>query len=170
MSTFGGAPLLHASTIADDTIVGTIPPNAAGYVDVEVLDGNLIDKLVSYFLYFDPSSQFGGVWGEAIINAVNVTVIDGSNNGRIAGASVVGVSFDDSLAATGLTDENGQITLSNDQIRAPMNITAAAEGFEANTVEDITAENVTVILIPQSMGNGNPPAITPADKWRRSPA
>ena len=31
------------------------------------------------FTYFEPAADFGGVWGEPIVNTVNVTVIHGGN-------------------------------------------------------------------------------------------
>lgn len=159
---FGATAMLDANFVNDSTIAGILPPNAPGYVDVIADDGLSNDVIPQGFLYFDPVSEYGGVWGEAIDGAINITVIDASNGQRVPAASVIAISLNDDVLATGLTNENGQITLSNPAIRPPLNITVAADGFEANTVEDVEVENLTVLLISSAMGSGSPAGIQPA--------
>jgi hypothetical protein len=160
--TFGGVPLVDTSFQSDEAITGILPAGAEGYVDVVASDGLSTDAILQGFLYFDPASTYGGVWGDAIDGAVNVTVIDASTGDRIAGAVVLGFSLSDELLANDITNENGQVTLSNPSIRPPLNITVAADGFEANSVEDVEVENVTVLLASSAMGNGSPPSVVPA--------
>ena len=67
---------------------------------------------MSKAFYFDPASAYGGVWGEAINGAVNVTVIDASTGDRIPDAVVLAFSLSDELLENDTTNENGQVTLS----------------------------------------------------------
>ena len=75
-----------------------------------------------------------------------MTVIDASTGDRIPDAVVLAFSLSDELLENDTTNEDGQVTLSNPSIRPPLNITVAADGFEANTVEDVEV-NVTVCLL-----------------------
>jgi hypothetical protein len=160
--TFGGAALEDAIVQSEERITGILPPNSEGYVDVAASDGFSEDSILQGFLYFDPASAYGGVWGDAIDGSVNVTVIDASTGDRIAGAVVLAFSLGDELLANDLTNENGQVTLSNPSVRPPLNLTVAADGFEANTVEDVEVQNVTVLLASSAMGSGSPPSVVPA--------
>ena len=59
---FGAVEMLEANFVNDTTISGVLPPNGAGYVDVVADDGFSRDVIPQGFLYFDPASEFGGVW------------------------------------------------------------------------------------------------------------
>ncbi|MEZ4434343.1 MAG: hypothetical protein R3F65_18215 [bacterium] len=67
----------------------------------------------------------------------------------------------DALRLEGLSNAAGQITLSDPALAAPVDVTAAKEGFEATTIEDVEAENITILLQPND-GEGSPPPGVPA--------
>ncbi|MEE2787837.1 MAG: carboxypeptidase-like regulatory domain-containing protein [Myxococcota bacterium] len=91
---------------------------------------------------------------------MNVTVIDGGSGARMPDAAVIALSTRSGVRVDGLTDMNGQTTLSEESLFHPLNVTAAKEGFEATTIEDIMVENVTIILFPNG-GEGGPPEPIP---------
>ncbi|NOZ00872.1 MAG: hypothetical protein GXP54_03160, partial [Deltaproteobacteria bacterium] len=66
------------------------PPGSPGPVDVTVQwpDGT-VKVLEDAFTYFDPTGYFGGVWGDMINGAVNVTVLDSYNGKPVQGAFVI---------------------------------------------------------------------------------
>ena len=146
--------------IEENTARGTTPSATAGTVDViasSPLTRGIID---AGFEYFDPSSQFGGVWGDQILNSVNVTVINGGSGQPEPEVQVLLIT-DTFLTLEGVTDTTGQTTLSHPNLRPPSNITAAKEGFEVTTIENVSVENVTIILTPQPEGSGAPPPGVP---------
>ena len=108
---------METTVLDDSTILGALPPHAVGYVDVKATNGLTDDVIPQGFLYFDPASDFGGVWGDPIDGAINVTVIDAATNGRIENAVVLAYTLDDEAITDGRTDANGQVTLSTPSMR-----------------------------------------------------
>jgi hypothetical protein len=157
---FGDQPLVDLSIIDETTAVGFAPPNTPGPVDVRVSTEFSTALIPAGYEYFNPRSRFGGVWGEPIDGSVNVTVLNAGSSQPEAEAAVLLVANDGDLTLDGITDVNGQLTLSAAALRAPANITAAKVGFEVTTVEDVEAENVTIYLQPND-GEGEPPPGVP---------
>jgi len=99
------------------------------------------------FEYFDPYSRFGGIWGEAILHSVNVTLVNSMDGSRIADAQVWARSPGGSMRI-GFSDEEGQIVLSSLELEPPVSVTAAKVGFEVSTYERVTHQNVTLFMDP----------------------
>ncbi len=157
----GEVELEDVQVIDETTLVGVTPANSPGPVDVRARTAFSRSTIPAGFTYFDPTSDFGGVWGEAIEGAVNVTVINAANGAPEADASVLVFSGDGALQLEGLSNAQGQLTLSDPALRGPVNVTAAKEGFEATTIEEVVVENTTILLQPND-GEGTPPPGVPA--------
>lgn len=157
----GEVELEDVQVIDETRLVGTTPANTAGPVDVRASTPFSRSTIPSGFTYFDPTSDFGGVWGEPIDGAVNITVINGASGQPEPEAAVIVTGADEALRLEGLSNAAGQVTLSDPALAAPVNVTAAKEGFEATTIEDVEAENVTILLQPND-GEGSPPPGVPA--------
>lgn len=157
----GEVELQDVQIIDETLLVGTTPPNTPGAVDVRAETAFARSIIPGGFTYFDPTSDFGGLWGEEIEGAVNVTVLNGGSGAPEAEAAVLVFSADGDLQLEGITNAAGQVTLSDPALEAPVNVTAAKEGFEATTIEDVVVENTTIILQPND-GDGAPPPGVPA--------
>jgi hypothetical protein len=114
-------------------------------------------SLPSGYTYFDPISRFGGVWGDPIRGAVNVTCIHAMTGMFLEEVAVLAISEEDDTHVEGLTNAQGQVVLSEEGLRGPLNITAAKEGFEVTTVEDVESANITIYLTPNTSEMGPPP-------------
>ena len=156
-----GEQVIEDLVIIDETNArGTTPSSTAGTVDVIAsteLTRGIID---AGFEYYDPSSQLGGVWGDEVITSMNVTVINGGSGQPEPEVQVLLIT-DSLLTLEGVTDATGRTTLSHPNLRPPGDITAAKEGFEVTTIENVSVENITIILTPQPEGDGAPPPGVP---------
>ena len=157
----GGVALSEVEVIDETTLVGRTPPNRVGVVDVNLSTPHSRARLPGGFTYFDPTNQFGGVWGEPIEGAINVTVFHGTTGQRLDEVAVLALANGGEIAIEGITDPRGQVTLSTPDLRGPAKITAAKEGFEVTTIEDVEVENVTIYLSPNDGDGDPPPGITP---------
>lgn len=120
------------------------PPHPVGEADVQVeADGRRAAAPYPYE-YFNPASRFGGASGDEVDGAVNVSVFS-RGGGPVPGAFVM-LSTRDDTRYQGITDANGQVTLSGPDVRGPQTITATAAGYSTATVDTVDAENVTVFL------------------------
>ncbi len=156
---FDGIP----ATIEDDSdparlLIRTPRFPQTGRADVSVrFPTGYFRTLPDVFTYFDPTGVFGGVWGETIAGAVNVTVLDGSTGLPVPLAFVI-LGEDGDSPYHGRTNDAGQVTLSDFDLFGPVQVTAAREDYTAFTIAGIDAENVTVFidsLVPRpSSGNG----------------
>lgn len=161
----GGQALEDLQIIDEITAVGVTAANTPGPVDVRASTEFSRAAIPGGYRYFDPVTRFGGVWGEDIQGAVNVTVLNGASGQVMPEAQVVVIGNDGDLTLRGITNNRGQVTLSDPELEAPLNVTAAAEGFEATTFEDVVTENVTIALQPND-GEGDPPPGVPAARLR----
>ncbi|MCA9563610.1 MAG: IPT/TIG domain-containing protein, partial [Myxococcales bacterium] len=132
--------LLDSASLAVRT-----PAHEEGYarVTVTVGDGEPVTA-ADRFLFFDPSSNAGGSWGDPIDGAVNITVV--SDNGQPLGGAYVTLSVRPDSPYEGFTDANGQITISGPDVIGTQTVSATRVGFSSSTVQGVNAENVTVIL------------------------
>lgn len=153
--TLGGLPLRDARIIDSTRIEGYSPANTAGPVDVRAETPLTRSTLPAGYLYFDPLTRFGGVWGDPIRGSVNITTLHANTGEPVDEVNVLALGVDTRLQ--GLTNTDGQVTLSAAGLRGPLNITAAKEGFEVTTIEDNEAENVTIYLSPNTSEMGPPP-------------
>lgn len=155
---FDGVP----AEVADDSdparlLVRTPRGMAVGRADVTVrFPTGYLRTLADAFAYFDPVGVFGGVWGETIAGAVNVTVLDGGTGRPVPSAFVMLGEADDG-PYHGRTNDAGQLTLSGLDLFGPVQVTATREDYTAFTIAGIDAENVTVFidsLVPTPSNGG----------------
>jgi hypothetical protein len=156
----GEQPLLDLQVIDELTAIGTTPPSPAGSVDVIARTSFTRDIIDSGYEYFDPTSQYGGVWGEGLDVSLNVTVLN-ANTFEPEPEVYLLLITRQQLILEGLTDGEGRDTLSHPRLTSPATLTAAKEGFEVTTVERVGVENITILLLPQPEGQGAPPPGVP---------
>jgi len=133
--------VLDAATLAVRS-----PPHDVGIVRVSVeIDGEEV-QLPSNFTYYDPYSRSGGWWGGSIDGSVNVTVADAETGARIENAFVTLHLRATDSSFTGLTNGNGQVTISDPGIVGRQTISVAATGYSSATVTNVDAENVVIFL------------------------
>lgn len=110
------------------------------------------------FEFFNPSSRFGGASGEAVSGSVNVSVY-ADGGGPIPNAFVM-LSTRGDTQYQGVTDENGQITLSGPDVLGPQTVTATARDYSSATLHAVDAENITLFLnyliLDPDGGGGDP--------------
>jgi hypothetical protein len=156
----GEQPLTELVVVNEQLARGVTSSAEVGTVDVLAYTELTRSYLEGGFEYFDPTSQLGGVWGDDLINSMNVTVINGGSGMPEPEVQVLLIT-DTLLTLEGVTNGEGRVTLSHPNLRGPANITAAKEGFEVTTIENVSVENTTIILTPQPEGNGSPPPGVP---------
>ena len=142
----GGSPCSHVTVESYNVISAKTPPGAPGTVDVEVVvDGASVLLPMSY-TYFDPVSFYGGTWGGDIYHSVNVTVLDGSNEGAPLNDAFVMLWADPDTPFQGFTDLNGKVTFSGPDLLGDQMVTASKECYSNASVVEYDASNVTLIL------------------------
>jgi hypothetical protein len=155
--TLDGEPLGVLEFVDDGLLWAITPPGRPGLVSVGAATSDDTVLLPEAFEYFSPSSRFGGVFGEPIAGAVNVTVLDAYSGEPIPDAVAMSVPSDgpDGAMLLGTTNADGQVVLSERVVTPPQNVTACAVDYECTTVERQTVENVTVYLVPHNPPSGN---------------
>jgi len=168
---FGGATEVRIGGVTCDVIVRVSsaelavrsPKLEVGVYAAEVIDGDQIDTLDNALVVFDPRSGTGGTRGGTIDETLNVTVWGSGGYGAVSGAFVL-VGSDPEGPWRGITDENGQVTISGPGLYGPVEVTASRDGFTAYSVLVFDAVNVTVLLTqnptPPTPGGGGTP-VTP---------
>ncbi len=122
--------------------------DSEGFVDVFVVGGDGIrHTLADAFEYFNPAGFLGGVWGDSISGAVNVTVIDSYNDTPIPQAFVM-IDSDPDTPFKGFTDGRGMITLSGRGLAGPLMVTATRQDYTTWSIAGVDAENITLYLEP----------------------
>lgn len=161
---FDGIEVPEVTLIDPSTLAVRTPPHDAATVSVDVEVGGELLRVPGRFVYYDPFSDALGWWGEAIDGSVNVTVLDGETGARIAEAYItLGYRASDTIY-TGVTNANGQVTISYPEISGPQTVSATASGYSSVTVTNVDAENVIVVLtpFPPPPSDGEPP---PPPDW-----
>jgi hypothetical protein len=156
---FGRVEAEEVTLVDTSTLVVRTPPNREGAVDVSFDFGGGVEvRSPDRYTYFNPGTRFGGVWGDEVDGAVNVSVF--STGGGAIGNAFVTLSVDAQSPFQGFTNELGQITFSAQNLEGRQTVTAVAAGFSSATVQSFNAENVTVFLSPLD-GQGGPPGGPP---------
>ncbi len=160
-----GASVLVGMTLALDvevpngsTLRFTTPPGDEGPVDLTVTlpDGTTLVQ-EGGFEYFDPTTLYGGLWGDPVDGTINISVRDAmAMDHPIEGAFTI-LWTDRDTRYQGLTDERGLITFSGPDLRGRQMITVAKEGYENTSVVMFDAQNVTVALVPKPDPQPPPP-------------
>ncbi len=131
-----------------------LPPNDVGPVDVTVKwpDHKTLTRR-NGFVYFDPTSYYGGTWGEPIEQVVNVVVKENRHGKRIPNAFVM-LGDKPWAGLQGYTNSDGMLTIWNEGLRGPVAITAAKQGYSASSLVGVDAENITLFLTPHTIESG----------------
>ncbi|KFE62541.1 IPT/TIG domain-containing protein [Hyalangium minutum] len=158
--TFGGEPARDVQRVDAHTLTCRTPPASLGSVEVAVMRGSSRAALPQGFTFFDPRGP-GGLSGAPFTGTLNVTVLNssfGSYGAPVSGAKVM-LGTDSATPFQGSTDARGQLTFSDTRLAGAQMVTAYKEGYDAVTVTDIRAENLTVFLrrIGSEANPGDPP-------------
>jgi hypothetical protein len=127
-----------------NNVIAYTPPHAPGEVDVAVESDTQRAGAPFRYEYFNPSSRFGGASGASVDGAVNVSVFS-RGGGPIPNAFVM-LSTREDTRYQGVTDDNGQITLSGPDVLGPQMVTATARDYSSATIQTVDAENITLFL------------------------
>lgn len=119
------------------------PPGDVGSADVRVLTQGVEINNPDFFTYFDPADLTYWTSGGPINGAVNVTVM--ADGLPLKGAFVM-IGADPSTTYQGVTDANGQITLSGPDILGPQSVHAAKPGCASFSWIETNAQNLTMRL------------------------
>ena len=149
-----GAPMTDVQVVDSTLAYAVTPPGRPGVVAMVATAEDDTSLLPEAYQYFDPIAGIGGVWGEPIDRAVNISVVDAYRGTPIDGARVIVVSLADDVRRVGETDARGQVTISTRELAGPQVITAAKAAYEVATFERVTAENVTMLLRPHQFDGG----------------
>ncbi|MSQ83262.1 MAG: hypothetical protein EXR77_10290 [Myxococcales bacterium] len=159
--TLGGIAVKSWKILHNGAIELRTPPHAPGAVPLAaVLDTGATADLSHAFTYFDPVSVENGSWGDPIDGALNVTVLRKGKIGPVPGATVI-IGDDPKTALQGLTDAQGQITLSTAHLTGPLHVHAAKVGWSAASAIALGVENITLRLqefppVQPGIGSPNP--------------
>lgn len=161
----GGVPCPLIARVSSAELAVRSPKLEVGIYDAEVRDGERTATLPRALVTYDPRSGSGGTRGGPIDETLNVTVWGSNGYGPVADAFVL-VGSDPNGPWRGITDDNGQVTISGPGLYGPVEVTASRDGFTAYSVLRFDATNVTVLLTqnpipPQPGGGGTPPTTPP---------
>jgi hypothetical protein len=136
-------------------------PHPRGFVDID-LDADPTFSLAHSFGFYDPMLPEGGAGGGPIEGAVNVTVL--TRRGRPLPEAFVMLSTEVIGRLSGVTDENGQVTISGPEVEGPQTVTAKASGYSAVTFEEIDSRDITLFLekLETEDGESQPPPEVPS--------
>jgi hypothetical protein len=137
-----------------DRAYARVPPGLPGWVGLLAETEDDSAFLGDAFFYFEPRTRYGGVWGEPIERAVNVTVLNILTGEAIPEAWVQVEPLEGDGTWSGSTNEAGQTTVSDVALEGPVSVTCAAAGFEVATFERVAAENLTAYLYPHEFEQG----------------
>ena len=159
----GGAACALIRRVSGARVDVRSPRLEVGTYDATVRRGDGAEAtLVGALTVFDPRSGYGGTWGPPIDETLNVTVRGTQKFGPIPGAFVL-VGDDPTTPLQGYTDDQGQITFSELGFYGPVKVTASHPDFDAYSVVDFDATNVTIYLTPKAPPpqSGDPPQDDP---------
>lgn len=142
--------------IDDNNISFRTPPRTrAGSTNVQFTTGDQQADGPYPFVYFNPIDTFGGASGSEVSGAVNISVL--SMGGSPVPNAFVMLSTRSETPYQGLTDANGQLTLSGPDVLGAQTVTATAAGHSSATVQAVDAENITLFISPlDGEGGGSP--------------
>jgi len=139
----GSVMLVESSSV----LTARTPRGETGEVTVAVESGGARAELEGGFSYYDPKNDRGGASGGPISGSFNVTALDGSYQNWGAPVPEAYVIIQEP-AISGITDDRGQVTLSGPSLVRAVTVTIGKEGFEAITLVNLNAANLTVYMYP----------------------
>ena len=151
-----GVPALEQHWLDSNTLSARTPFHLPAVVAVEVEQGEESAASPQWFTYFDPSSSYGGAWGDPIAGALNITVLEDASGEPLPEALVM-LNYDNSTELQGLTNGEGQITFSAPELVGSQTVSASKLGYSSISVNDIDSENLTIFLEKHEAEEGDPP-------------
>lgn len=145
---FDGSPLTQLEVVSPEEAWARTPGGREGVVNLVTRTPDDVAFLPEAYEYFDPTNRSGGVWGEPIQWSVNVTVLDAYTGDPVADVQTMAIRVDTGRRYQAFTNVDGQAVISDRDLRSPVNVTISKVGYEAFTIERVTAENVTAYIIP----------------------
>lgn len=142
--TFDGEDVSDLKVESGSIVSMRTKPFDTGVVDVDVLMPSGAFTFKSGYNYYDPRIITGGAWGGPIDGSVNVGVLNISSGQPVPGF-VVQLGVDNDIRYTGITDENGLVTISGPEIRGEYTVTGGREEYEFVTYMELNARNVTML-------------------------
>lgn len=160
---FGGKPCTDLRLVTPRQARCKTPRGMLGTVDVVASWSDAPEPLLAReaYEYLDlTDTARGGFGGGPIDGAVNVTVVDFDLGFVIPGAFVL-IGDDLKTPWQGFTNDRGQITFSDQDLRGPVTVHVAAKCFERASLVAFDASNVTVfiraLIDPACAMLGDPP-------------
>ncbi|MEL6177740.1 MAG: IPT/TIG domain-containing protein [Myxococcota bacterium] len=150
--TLDNAPCVDVQLLDQASITCRTPPGREGTVEVQVQMEGRAMTAPERFTYFNPTSRFGGAWGDDINGSVNISVY--SVGGSPIENAFVMLSVDANTPYQGWTDANGQVTFSGDLVFGEQYVTATAAEHSSASVQAVDAENITILLYPVTPPSG----------------
>lgn len=148
----GGQPCAQVQVLDQATLTCRTPPGREGSVPVQVHLPELSLEVAERYTYYHPGTRFGGSWGEGVEGAVNVSVFSIAG-GPVPGAFVM-LTVDGDTQYQGFTNEEGLITFSGEDVLGSQFVSATAAGFSSATLQEVNAENISLLLFPTAPPSG----------------
>ncbi len=153
-----GVPLDNVRVQDNFTAVAVTPPGMLGFVDL-VAKGETMATLPEAYRYMDPFTRYGGIFGERAAWSINVSVRNYYNGKPVEEAQVFGRDLNGNEYRC-VTNQSGLCTLSHLEMTPPVDVTATKSKFSVFTYEKVTAENLTIFLMPDER---EPQQVSPDD-------
>jgi hypothetical protein len=164
---FAGKPATALVIQSSGVVDCKTPAHEAGPVAVDVVQGSDSDSLLDGFVYTNPTSPHGGTAGEQSLGTLNVTVLDIYTLEPIEESYVqIGQPGTPGYPKyNGVTDANGQIVFTGNDLTAPITVSATKDQYSASSIVSFDARNATLLLFPlsppSSGSGGTPPQALP---------
>lgn len=145
---FGDQSCTDLQVITPSQLTCRTPAASVGFVPVELRYPDGEDTIVASdaFEYVDAATSVnGGLAGERINGVVNVRVLERRTATALPGAFVM-IGDDPGGMLTGVTDENGRLTLSTNFLRGPVTVHVSLDCFVSTSFVAMDASFVTALL------------------------
>lgn len=142
---FGEVKASYVTRVSGSEVQGYTPTGEVGPVNVTLETGVYTETLEESFTYFNPASSFGGTWGGALDETVNVTVLDMSTGEGVVDAFVI-LDAQGNTPYQGWTNDVGQVAFGGANLLGKQTVTAAKSGYTSNSVVSFDATNVVLML------------------------
>ncbi|PJB37268.1 MAG: hypothetical protein CO108_21470 [Deltaproteobacteria bacterium CG_4_9_14_3_um_filter_63_12] len=154
--TLDGLAATNVQRLDAYTLQFVTPAHEPGVVDVAVHQGADVVVSPDPFTFYDPGTRYGGGWGEGVAGNVNITVLTYGSNDPVEGAFVM-LSTNTNTPYQGVTDVNGQLTFSGDDVLGTQTVSASKVKYSSANITTIDAENLTLYLTYLDAAQGEMP-------------
>ena len=146
--TLGGAALTDVEVISPSVLRAKTPPGSPGPASL-VFGTAGGDKTINhaYTYYQSANLKTGGLGGGKLAGTLTVDVLDWMFRSPVEGAKVV-VQKGRSFTLTGTTNVKGVVVFSSTKLKGPVSVTVGKKGYEATSMINFDARDVTVFLLP----------------------